>query len=224
MHVRILFFLILVSGFVPTVRAQKIEFGGGFGGMNYKGDISPALQPKLMKPGGHLFFRYNANKAVSGRFSLTGGRIFGSDIKSSDPFQQKRGVIFGTRIIEAGADIQYNFLDFNYARRRPRNWSPYLFAGLAVFTFKPDQEKVEPYKTTGIAIPFGAGIKWQVKGPWSVGVEFGTRKTFTDYLDNYNAHGAGIPKNYQSDPTRKDMYYYSSLSVSYTILKIACPD
>ena len=42
----------------------------------------------------------------------------------------------------------------------------------------------EPYKTLGFAIPFGAGVKYALNDKWVVGVEFGLRKTFTDYLDD----------------------------------------
>ncbi|PMD97621.1 hypothetical protein BWI97_08365 [Siphonobacter sp. BAB-5405] len=218
----ILFFFLWMSVF-GWAQAQKIEFGAGLGMMHYKGDISPKLHLKFARPGGNLFFRYNASKALSGRVSFTAGRIFASDFESSDPFQRARGVIFGTRMIEAGADLQYNFLNFDYTRKRPRNWSPYVFGGLAFYNFQPDQPATESYKKSGLAIPFGAGIKWQIKGPWSLGFEFGTRKTWSDYLDNYNVSGPTVPKELQSDPTRKDMYYYTSISVSYTILRVICP-
>ncbi len=214
------FFFILTC---LTVQAQKIEFGGGLGFMHYKGDITPNLQLKSGRPAGNLFFRYNASKALSGRFSVGAGRLYGSDFRSKDALQRERGYIFGTRMLEAGADVEYNFLDFDYTKRRPRNWSPYVFAGLAFYNFKPDQEPTESYRKSGLAIPFGAGIKWQIKGPWSLGFEFGTRKTWSDYLDGHNEQVPSYPRDKQTDPTRKDMYYYTSVSVSYTILRVICP-
>ncbi|MFT4031950.1 MAG: DUF6089 family protein [Siphonobacter sp.] len=207
----ILVFLICLCKTIPLL-AQKIEFGAGAGMMHYKGDIEPALHVMAAKPAANLFFRYNASKALSLRASFTGGRIYGSEVHSSDVYQQNRGIIFGTRIMEGSADLEYNFLDYQYVRQRPRNWSPYVFAGLGFFNFKPDQIPSASYRKNGLSIPFGAGIKWQIKSPWSIGIEFGTRKTWTDYLDNY----AAAPQ--------KDLYYYSCLSISYTILNIICPE
>ncbi|MDR6195834.1 DUF6089 family protein [Siphonobacter sp. SORGH_AS_0500] len=223
MRKQLLLLCFLFIGSALTSQAQKIEFGGGLGFMHYKGDITPNLQLKSGRPAGNLFFRYNASKALSGRFSAGAGRIYGSDFRSKDPFQLGRGYIFGTRMLEAGADLEYNFLDFDYTKRKPRNWSPYVFAGLAFYNFKPDQEPTESYRKSGLAIPFGLGIKWQIKGPWSLGFEFGTRKTWSDYLDGHNESGPAVERRLQTDPTRKDMYYYSSISLSYTILRVFCP-
>lgn len=43
------------------------------------------------------------------------------------------------------------------------------------------------YALTQLSVPFGAGIKWQLDGNWAFGVEFGLRKTFTDYLDDVSS-------------------------------------
>lgn len=43
------------------------------------------------------------------------------------------------------------------------------------------------YSLTQISIPFGAGVKWQLNDNWAFGMEFGLRKTFTDYLDDVSS-------------------------------------
>ncbi|MCY7352146.1 MAG: hypothetical protein LH606_16025, partial [Cytophagaceae bacterium] len=68
--------LFLFLGFcliIPVLHAQKLELGGGLGGLLYKGDIAPALHPGFARPGGHLFFRYNKSQAVSIRASVMAG-------------------------------------------------------------------------------------------------------------------------------------------------------
>ena len=40
------------------------------------------------------------------------------------------------------------------------------------------------YSLTQIAIPIGGGFKFKVSHNWMIGVEYGTRITFTDYLDD----------------------------------------
>ena len=82
----------------------------------------------------------------------------------------------------------------------------YLFAGIGGFWFNPygknpqtdDWVKLQPLGTEGqgmvgsrekysriqLAIPFGIGFKYGIDREWSIGVEFGARKTFTDYIDD----------------------------------------
>ena len=40
------------------------------------------------------------------------------------------------------------------------------------------------YNLTQVSIPLGVGFKQQVDDYWAYGIEFGVRKTFTDYLDD----------------------------------------
>jgi hypothetical protein len=40
------------------------------------------------------------------------------------------------------------------------------------------------YSLTQISIPIGFGSKWQLDDHWAIGIDFGVRKTFTDYLDD----------------------------------------
>ncbi len=43
------------------------------------------------------------------------------------------------------------------------------------------------YSLTQLSIPLGFGSKWQLNEQWAIGVEFGVRKTFTDYLDDISS-------------------------------------
>ena len=43
------------------------------------------------------------------------------------------------------------------------------------------------YSLTQISIPVGVGAKWQLDDYWAFGLEFGLRKTFTDYLDDVSS-------------------------------------
>ena len=92
-----------------------------------------------------------------------------------------------------------------------RKYSPYFFAGLAVFHYDPyaylNRQKyyLRPLSTEGqditgypdrknyslnqLAIPFGGGVKFAVNENLRVGLEVGLRKIFTDYLDD-------VSKNY----------------------------
>ena len=207
--------------FPYTTSAQRIEVGAGVGGFNYRGDIAPNFRFRFFKPGGSLFFRYNPNKALSLRAEVAGGLIGAKDNKSKDPFQQARNLSFNTTIFEGSAVAEYNFLDFQ-ERKSVINWTPYVFGGLGYSKFNPDV-KTADYKTSSMIIPYGVGIKYQIRRPWNIGIEYGTRKTFTDYLDNLGGDPVSNDKIQQGDPSHKDTYFYVRLSVTYTFYRIFCP-
>lgn len=43
------------------------------------------------------------------------------------------------------------------------------------------------YSLTQLSLPFGVGAKWQLNDYWAFGIEFGARKTFTDYIDDVSS-------------------------------------
>jgi hypothetical protein len=93
-----------------------------------------------------------------------------------------------------------------------------------------------PYNTTQMAMPFGLGIKYSLNKKLGFAMEWGMRKTFTDYIDDvsttYYLHGESInPSNEAevlSDPTMshnplqargnsstKDWYTFFGITVTY---------
>jgi opacity protein-like surface antigen len=201
--------------------AQKIELGAGLGGFNYKGDIAPSQRLRFIRPGGSFFFRFNPNQTLSLKAEIAAGVIGASDEHSKDPFQVARNRSFRSGIVEGSAVAEYNFLNFQ-ERRFAVNWSPYLFGGIGYSKFNP-QTQTSAYKTTTFVLPYGVGVKYQFKRPWNIGLEYGARKTFTDYLDDLGGEPVSTDKIQQGDPSLKDNYYYIRLSVSYTFYKIVCP-
>jgi hypothetical protein len=73
-------------------------------------------------------------------------------------------------------------------------------------------------------LPFGVGLKYVLAGQWNLGLEFGARKTFTDYLDDLGGNLNTTNKFQNGNPFSNDMYVFTSLSVSYTFYKIRCPN
>jgi len=205
-----------------TALSQKIEIGGGLGAMNYKGDISPDLYPSFAQLGGHILFRYNPKRELSFRLGANLGSIYANDKDISDPFNQLRGQSFKTSIREVSLIAEYNFFNYQYSRMK-KDWSPYVFGGLGFMGFSPRNTPVSDYKQAGIVIPFGVGIKYNLSGPWDLNFEFGTRITFTDYLDNLGGDNPALPRNVQNDYSLGDMYYYTSLGITYKFIRIICP-
>ncbi|GAA4457845.1 hypothetical protein GCM10023189_29190 [Nibrella saemangeumensis] len=206
-----------------TTKAQKVELGGSLGGILYKGDVAPALNPLFYRPAGQLFFRYNATPSLSLRASGLIGQFGASDSRSNDPFQQARNYDFKTSVGEASIDLEYNFLDYK-PLRKIKNWTPYVFGGVALYNVNP-RDRVDRSKGISgkIAYPLGVGIKYEFKLPWSVGFEFGTRFTNNDYLDGLG-DATNRDKFQQGNPSLKDHYTYTGISLFYTFYRITCPD
>lgn len=213
---------LLVAGLFISLgaQAQKIELGAGLGGMLYKGDVSPRLNPRFYRPAASLFFRYNATRSLSLRAGLGIGGLRGDDQYSRDPLQQARGYSFRSNISEATVDIAYNFLNYK-PQPKVKNWTPYVFAGAGLFNVRNSVVRIRG----ALAFPVGVGIKYEIRRPWSVGVEFGTRFTKNDYLDGLGERTFGITTNKlaQGNPALSDSYTYTAITVSYTFYKIVCP-
>ena len=154
---------------------------------------------------------------------------------------------------------QYNFLSLNESW-----WTPYVFAGVGFFHYRPYTKDtsgteyflqplstegqgfasgVNNYKLMQFSVPIGIGAEYSLNEDMRIGLEFGYRKTFTDYLDDVsNAYvdeaslqSARGPKAvelaYRGDevhagaypaagvnrgnPNNKDGYYYVALT--YTV-------
>ena len=212
-----LFFVL--SGAVLPVSGQKIEVGAVGGGVLYTGDIAPVLTPRFVRPGGGVFGRYHLSRSVAARLQLAVGRIAGADSLQNDPFQKARGAFFKNTIREVAVLGEYKFRNY-LAANKVKNWTPYVFGGLALFDQglrQPGESKLQ------LAFPLGVGVKYEIARPWSVGLEYTTRFTLTDGLDGLRTPPAGTSKLNQSDPDRNDHYTFVFLTVSYTFYRVFCP-
>jgi hypothetical protein len=209
-----------ITAFLPTY-AQKLEIGIGGGVMNYKGDVAPGFYPQFSRPAGSIFVRHNPSHAVSFKLSLAYGNIYGDDLKSNDDYAKARGWLFSTQIAEAALEFEYNFLNFRDFTTR-KYGSPYIHFGVAGVRFDEKSNPNPTYSNTQLAIPFGVGYRRVITGNLNLGIEFGARKTFTDYLDNY---GGDIVNSRFSNgnPFKNDMYFSTQIMLSYTFYSIQCP-
>lgn len=203
--------LTLMSG--SAVLAQFSEVGV-LGGMSfYMGDLNPAMPFKDVRPAGGLFYRYNFNDRFSMRAAAHVGYLVGYDANSSDAAQVERNLSFESWLFDFSVTGEFNF--FKYAPGDMRHWiTPFLFGGISVFKFNPRAElngemwELQPLGTEGqgttfypdrqkyslfnAAIPFGLGVKVNINKTFSVGLEWGMRYTFTDYLDDVSTTYADI--------------------------------
>ena len=217
MHIAVLLLLAVQT------RAQIDEVGFGFGGMTYAGDISRGYRILKSKPAGTLFVRQNLNDFLSMKFGVAAGRIAASDSDNPiDAFAAARNASFDISVIEFSMMLEYHFLDFRSASPRAR-WSPYFTGGLALFAMSGHQAKPRPYSNFQPSVPIGFGIKYILNPKWMIGIEWGVRKLFFDYLDNVS-EGDPQSKNYQyGNWYDNDTYYYAGLTLSYAFYRIPCP-
>lgn len=201
----VLLFILAHNGFAQRVK-KSYEIGLSLGGSYYIGDLNPLGQfNQFTKPAGGLVFRTNFNPRLSSKVTLLYGRIEGRDSFSKFSAQQQRNLRFKSDILELSGQLEFNFLDYEIGNDK-RYFSPYIFLGLAGFKFNPKGEldgkwvALQPlgtegqglrggasnrkYKLLQMSIPFGVGIKANLSKDIGLSLEWGMRKTFTDYLDD----------------------------------------
>lgn len=206
-YILILFGLLIVAP-VRNLSAQKSEFGGCVGTMFYLGDLNQTKLFKFNKNpelnqlhlAGGFMYRYN----ISPRFAIKADFLFGK-VSSTDKGTDMadRNFSFSSPITEFSAEIELNFFEL-YNTTGKNRFSPYIFAGLTLFSFNPQtvyndqiydlhsmgtegqglEGGPKPYSLTTVAIPFGIGIKATIGRYFAIGAEWGLRWAFTDYLDD----------------------------------------
>ncbi|MFC2175748.1 DUF6089 family protein [Bacteroidota bacterium] len=200
-----LFFLVICS-FLSEVRAQYSEFGISGGGSFYMGDLNPEIPFKQTMPAGGVFYRYNFNDRFSVKGAFSAGYLKADDAKSNAQAQVDRNLNFETWLFELAVTGEFNF--FKYAPGDMQHpVTPFLFGGIAMFKFNPiatasDGNKYalmplgtegqgtafyanrKKYSLVNGSVPFGLGLKANISKTFSVGLEWGMRFTFTDFLDD----------------------------------------
>lgn len=245
-------------------RERSKELSISAGTSYYIGEINPSKHfGNKEKLALGIAIRNNLNKRWSIRTGLSYGNIEAFDSDSKDVWQQNRNLNFRNRFFEGSVIAELNF--FNYQINSKHNISPYLFLGAAVFRMNPEGmyngfwHPLQPagtegqglagkdplYRTTGFTMPMGAGLKCNIKGLLGFSLEWGMRKTYTDYFDDIsntyinptalaaargqlagnladqslqteNTNNALMQRG---DPGRKDLYFFCMASLNFRIDK-----
>jgi opacity protein-like surface antigen len=180
--------------------AQNFHFSGRLGLAGYQGDLkAKAISFSQSKPMLSIGARYDLTEHITARSYFTFTSLKADDKKGTATMQQ-RNLNFKTKILDWELSAQYALFNLN-----DRWWTPYVFAGIGVFHFNPWTKDsaghktflkplstegegfmtgVKDYKLTQLSIPLGFGAEYSLNEDMRVGIEFGYRKTFTDYIDD----------------------------------------
>lgn len=257
-----LFLAISLSLSFQNSAAQELEYGAWMGVANYFGDLNTNASFEYLGPAGGLFFRYNLGYRFAFKNGFNYGKVGFDDDLSKYPYQQVRNLSFRSNIFEFSSHVEFNF--FKYDREKKHlAFTPYLLMGISVFYFNPVTEydgatySLRPFQTedkgysrVNFGIPLGGGFKYSFTPYWTIGIEGGYRKTFTDYLDDVSGvypgtlSNAGDPPlaNVLSDRSgevtdpligikgkqrgvaeRFDDYLFFGIMISYSPIRMKCP-
>jgi hypothetical protein len=265
---RVLIFFLFFTLSSLSALAQRMrnysEIGPSIGMSYYMGELNPGTPFFMSKLAGGLSFRYNYHPRWAWRLQANYLRIAASDAESDNPFQQARNLSFQSNVFEFAPTLEFNFFPYEIGNSYYPA-TPYVFLGMALYRFNPKAEykgqlrelrelhtegqgvtkgRAE-YNLLGITFPFGFGFKAHLAKWLGISLEWGMRKTFTDYLDDvsttyvdpfllYKSFGvesvqmadrSGTPpvnaniNRQRGNPNNKDWYGYANLTICIKLNK-----
>lgn len=248
-----LFVIVLV--FTTTqLKAQKTWEAGLSGGKTgYMGDINPRDFYRFSGTAYGAFAKRNFDGYWSAKLFLMQGNIAANDLYFDSPYQQNRQLSFYSKLTEASLQVEFNFFEYIAGVSRTRI-SPYLFTGIGAVKFNPKRKvndivyelndyqtegQAKPYNTIALSIPYGIGVKYNIRSTWTLVAELGYRTAQTDYLDDVSMNypmnlsgttglladpsGTAIAGDQRGDYRKRDTYMFAGLSLTFTFVGKNCP-
>lgn len=227
------------------------------------------------RPLGMFGYRYRLGKQCAAQGSLFVGFISGDDALTSDVTRHNRNLNFRSPVVELSGQFEFFLTrqreGHRYNLRGVNGWAvinveSYVFLGAGLAFINPQGrlpdgtwhnlqplstegqglvDTRDPYHRLQFVIPVGVGFKYAVSREWSIGLEYGMRKTFTDYMDDvsttyydnneirqemgdmaaYFANPAlpgteptqTVAGEQRGDPTDKDSYVFAQITLYYKI-------
>jgi len=266
-NIKTLFLLIILFVYSFVGKAQQFEpnteVGVLLGTSYYLGDLN-TTHFKNVLPAGGLVIRKNIDRRFSYKAELLYLNLTADDRNNpADTIALHRGLHFKSPVYELSGQIEFNFLPYE-----PGNalytWTPFVYTGISFFHFNPKAENKDglwvdlqelgtegqgttsfpdrkKYALVQFAIPLGGGLKIAVNPSFNIILEYGVRKTFTDYLDDVSTTfvgGNGDPYpldmtrdaielsdpisthskgNQRGDPNKKDWYSFAGITLSFKL-------
>ncbi len=225
MRTRTLSILLLVLATRGVAQVSELGFTGGV--MYYIGDINPTRHyPPHTHPAFGLQYRYNIDQRFALRIQGLYGNLEAYDTSSPDTLQQIRNLGFRTSIFEASFLMEINFFKYRGLTKDSKQWSPFVFFGMAYFHMNPQGKLGDtwydlqplgtegqgttaggaPYSLDNISFPFGVGFKFALSEKLDLQLEWGLRKTNTDYIDDVSGrYVSNSTLNFETGPLTAEL-------------------
>ena len=264
----LLIIISLVFNFASTAQQFKpnTEVGLILGTSYYLGDLNTTHFNQSSATAG-LVIRKNIDKRFVYKAEVMYVNIKSDERQSSDTIALDRGLHFRSPIYELSGQIEFNFLP--YQSGNPLyTWTPFVYTGISIFSFNPQAENINgewvdlqelgtegqgtttefdgntrsKYSLIQFAIPIGGGLKIAVNENFNIVLEYGARKTFTDYLDDVSTTYAGpningswpvemsdlaqqmsdpngthVKDEQRGNPDKKDWYSFAGITLSFKL-------
>jgi hypothetical protein len=187
---------------------SKSEIGAYFGGMYYIGDLNSSKHFANTNATLGAIYRYFINPRLIYRVQFGYGNLKASDSQFSNAFQKNRNLSFQTDVFEFATGIEMNYMKYQTGHK-DFFFTPYVYFELGLFRINPktdyNGELVElqslgtegqgtelsnkkAYKKVQLCLPIGLGFKVSINKRTSFSIEYGLRKTFTDYIDDVSSN------------------------------------
>ncbi len=190
------------------------NFLGDLGGANQIGTNGVKdLEIVLTKPSISLNARYRKGRYWGYKGGFYWGQVSGFDYLTTERYRNNRNLHFRSNIFEFSVMTEFYFTKERpghiYKYKKLKGWRHidaqfYLTGGVGGFWYNPKASyngtwiALQPIGTEGqgykpgtkkysrftVCVPVGVGMKSALNRRWSIGLEIGLRKTFTDYIDD----------------------------------------
>ena len=226
-----------------TSAQRSSEVGVLLGATYYSGDLNPTghFNSNLMHRAAGVLFRRNINSRWSFRLFGLYGKVSGNDALVNNTLSANRSLSFRSNIVEGSGMFELNF--FRYvASDNERYFTPTVFAGLGMFWMNPQAQttdgstyqdlrlqrtegQIKEYSRLQPMLPFGVGARLKFSSRLLISLEYGLRKTWTDYLDDVSTtypgtqgnttNGLNSPGFQRGNSETKDWYVFSGITATY---------
>ena len=260
----ILTYFLVTCFYIQLIQAQQFqtntEVGAIIGTSYYLGDLNTNHFNQSSAAAG-LVIRKNIDRRFVYKAEAMFLNVKSDERDSEDTIALDRGLHFKSPVFEISGQLEFNFLPY-----QPGNplytWTPFIYTGLSIFNFNPKAENQNgewvnlqelgtegqgtttfpdrnKYSLIQFAIPMGGGLKIAVNESFNILIEYGIRKTFTDYLDDVSTtypgsnlvdmsneaiymsdpQGTHLKDDQRGDDTKKDWYSFAGITLSFKLDK-----
>jgi hypothetical protein len=228
--------------------------------MYYIGDLNQTSHFKGTEPAVGVLYRFNVHSRLALRGNIVVGSFKASDENSRFEVNKNRNLSVHTSIYEAAGGVEFNYWRYQIGHKRYKA-TTYFLVEMGTAYFNPKTEyngetvELQPLGTEGqgsqlnnknrysrltFTMPVGLGVRFSLGKRFCLNLEYGIRKTFTDYLDDVgqdyyvnpteltqqNGSMAGVLSNRSLDQSRngrrgnsttKDWYSFAGMMLTFKI-------